>query len=1179
MTTSGILLCLLFFTILNTIGIFQRIQQINTMKKVLYTGIAVAVLVFITACANEAPTVVPGAITGTFTGTEPGDNIPRLIGIYPDTGDIDIPVDADIILVFSRAIDPATIDAASLIIRDTVTSEVMAINSITPVSGGNTVIVNITGPVAGNLQYSHLHTLQLTTAIQDFSVPPLNLDAVYNTTFTTAADSLPPALPRVVAATRFPANGATGVSADLAYVEVTFTRDMSLASIDTASFTLFPAAGAGVTPVNSKTYRLDLNPLAYNQVYTVDLTNAITDTVSNPLFEDGNDTWSFTTEPDPDTVGPLAINSVWVDSVTPTSAWIYFTTNKPSDRTTCFVDYDVNSGAPYAWTSLAETDWDGDGKDLHTLHKIQITGLLRSTVYYYRVRAGALTSGESTLITDADTTAGVNFPLTSAANGQDAIRTVQVSDGSAFVFWESHGGNDDIYGQFFNTAGATQWGANGAAVSNHANNQSGIEAVSNGFNDVVLVYRDATVGNDLYAKMVFNNAPAVGFRWGGAAAAQGVALGITVKAGSTYSAALAHEWPVPISSGTADMPANGVATNLLYDKDTDFSALGLAANDWLLWGGGPWNQAAIFDVDSFNVFRFVIRSDGATSLAATSYYLADQTAVATGTVVSVTSPNVFRAIDIDLPLVNVSDVINCNGTWAIVSNITSPLVGVYEITTDVAHGLAAGNPFSVYPRIAGPLASEAVANPLWDQLPAALFNPGATVLANDVVVNENNNTGAATWARVNAINLAEDTDYALQLSSDIMHNGDSYSVLRLPMTPAGTEDVGFSPAVAPADFTLTDFTGLNYGGAGVATGDIVYNIDADLSAMVTTVAGATLTLSADIFNGTLEKYIIFQRRGFLVAFIDAGDFVMARAFNLADGSPLGAVFAVTTSGISSNPVALSDGAGDVMIFYQNAGAIRWKKVSADGAFVWSDPLADQVSDAGITDATLTGSGYSIVQVLPTRSTGAVGGAYLLAKNGSGSIRVLRINGATGAVAWNNAVSATGYEPHMAVDTVAGTANRVIVTYRDNAGHIPADYYHIRAVAYNAAGLTAAPGFAAINVSSTAASYDCRLPQVIVADAAAGASEFYIAWFDGRYFGTAGFALFGQRFTSAGAVVWAPEVFISTPTSYVYDTLDLKLLYWDDGAAPFGLTPLWLDYRDGATAPDIYYEHVADTGSY
>ena len=102
----------------------------------------------------------------------------------------------------------------------------------------------------------------------------------------------------------------------------------------------------------------------------------------------------------------------------------------------------------------------------------------------------------------------------------------------------------------------------------------------------------------------------------------------------------------------------------------------------------------------------------------------------------------------------------------------------------------------------------------------------------------------------------------------------------------------------------------------------------------------------------------------------------------------------------------------------------------------------------------------------------------------------------------------------------------------------------------------------------------------MADTNAAADDgFYISWFDGRFFHPSGYSIYAQSFSSAGAAQWAANgIFISTPTSLGYDNpLFMRLLYWNDGGSPYGLLPIWLDYRNG-TDTDIYIQRMDDTGT-
>lgn len=635
------------------------------------------------------------------------------------------------------------------------------------------------------------------------------------------------------------------------------------------------------------------------------------------------------------------------------------------------------------------------------------------------------------------------------------------------------------------------------------------------------------------------------------------------------------------------MPDDGVAANLLYDADVNFSVYSgwLNAGDLLLTNtvGIVWDNYIIANQGGtpFDLFPFIIKSSGVTNLGLfTSYYIADTASTVTqadGAADSVTISNELRSTtNANFLSVAAGDIVRntVDNEWGLASAPGEWIGPYYRIQIDRnLTNLADGKNFTIYRYHAGPFTSELSANPLWDTAPATLFNPGTTVLAGDIVVNEKTNAAAAAYAAVAAINPARDTDYALNLSADIMDHTDIYSILRMPAV-ATIRGVGYNTDLGVNDYQLHD-TWANFTVWPVNPGDVVFNIDAVpvLSAMVVTRDSATqLTLSADIFNGANHKYIVFAKRGFLVTYVDAGDFIRARAFNNADGTPLGADFNVCTSGVNSNPVAVSDGAGNAIIFYQKGVDIYAKKVSAKGEFFTAWGVnADEASDAGI----LKLAGYAIVHALPDRAIGRTGGAYLLAVNTAGTnFTILRINGDTGAnIAGWPIAAVPGDSPRIAVDYITGGADsNVIVTYRaPNAG-----YFHIRAAGYTSAG---GVYFAPLLVTSDTALYNCVLPVITMADNAAGADMFYVSWFDGRFFNPSGYSIFAQSYTSVPAVRWAVNgIYISAPASMGYDNpLYMRLLFVDDNTGtPFGVMPVWLDYRNkGVTGTDIYYQRVRD----
>ncbi len=240
----------------------------------------------------------------------------------------------------------------------------------------------------------------------------------------------------------------------------------------------------------------------------------------------------------------------------------------------------------------------------------------------------------------------------------------------------------------------------------------------------------------------------------------------------------------------------------------------------------------------------------------------------------------------------------------------------------------------------------------------------------------NMTSSPAKASTVAPIVAAEDSNYALQLdAANIMFNAENYTIRRLPAS-ATYKSVGISTATQA--HTLIDSN------AAFAIGnisDVVMNLTTGNSAMITGWTGATtVSISADIFTAIGQRYMVYTKRSYLVAYIDdINDFVLARSFNYATGAAIGAVFPVQTAGVNSNPVAVSDGAGNAIIFYERGGTIYARKVSATGAMLWAG------------EATIL-AGFTIVQALPDRAITGTGGAYLLTENGAGTIRILRVNG-------------------------------------------------------------------------------------------------------------------------------------------------------------------------------------------
>jgi len=1121
----------------------------------------------IAGCVGESPTVIPDPASQEYTGTAPGTSNPQLTGMYPENLDTNIPVDADIVLVFSKPINTATVDLTSVSITDGVTP--VTAFSVSSASGGRTIIIDITAPAA--LSYGATYTVSLTTDIEDTEVPPNSLDAATSWTFTTASSTASVEAPRVINGTQYPSG--TGVSIDTDYAEVTFTRAMTWPDAvmwdNLLNFTITPDVSSGISQVTDRTYRLDLTtPLSYGTPYSVKLNTNIEDAMGTPLVEDGNEDWSFTTESNPVPGAAPTVSSVWIESVDATSAKVSFTTSKPIAREDCYVLFDTAS------VTLASTDvQEFADTTLTTVHTVTIGPLQPSTRYY--IQAGLDTDSNGTvdylsgtdIVVYTKTDGTINHTVSAAAGNQDGFVLVQNGNGTGYAFWVDGGAN--IFGKYFTATSnpAGLWGANGTQVNTVANTTKVI-AINDGFNDTVAVYQ--TSGNALYARDVYNSGVALAQKWAE------TSLGITVKAGSAFSACLVHERPTQIATGAADMPDNGAAANLLYDRDVDFSGIAfLDVNDVLAdsAAGTAWISGAIENQGGtpYSTFKYVLKSTAANpNLAAlTNYYILDADTVITGTADSGSTATQIRSSTTNLLPVSKDDIIHTsNNEWGIAAADGAwDGAGYWYVNVDRAQTplVDSVGTFTIYTTYSGPHTSEAVINPFWDNDPVTPFNPGVTVLEGDYVVNTTSNPAKAST--VATIVPASDSDYALRLdTANILLNAQNYTIARKPASST-YKSVGYSTSTSA--HTLIDASAAFAAGN---IGDTVWNLTAGTSAMITAWTNAsTVSLSADVFTAVGQRYMVYTKRGFLVAYIDTNDFVLARSFNMADGSPLGAVFAVQTSGVNSNPVAVSDGAGNAIILYERGGDIFGRKVSATGSMLWAgeQPIINMANPC------------TIVQALPDRATGGAGGAYVLAADGSGNIRVARINGTNGSIVAGWPQSFTGYDPHMVSDSDVPNPNRVIITYRNTHVAGGGTYYHIEARAYTSAG---ALSWTVNNVSDNTAQYHCEEPRIALADTGTGASGFYVSWFDGRYMSFIGYSLYVERFTAAGgapgALLWPGEVHVTSPNSFGYtNALLLGLLTWDDNivTAPYGVIPIWLDYRGVDT--DIYYDNVGSDGSF
>ena len=223
----------------------------------------------------------------TFTAAVP----PTVVSTVPANGTTAVAVNTAISATFSRAMNPATINAATF----TLTGP-----GATPVAGA----VAYSGSIAtfiptAALATGTLYMATITTGAKDPAGAPLATNFVWTFTTVTA--------PTVVSTV--PLNGATAVAVNTA-ISVTFSRAMNPATINATTFTV---TGPGATPVaGTVTYAGNtaaFTPtavLSSSVLYTATINSGARDVAGNALAADF--AWNFTTGVPPTVVSMIPVN-------------------------------------------------------------------------------------------------------------------------------------------------------------------------------------------------------------------------------------------------------------------------------------------------------------------------------------------------------------------------------------------------------------------------------------------------------------------------------------------------------------------------------------------------------------------------------------------------------------------------------------------------------------------------------------------------------------------------------------------------------------------------------------------------------------------------------------------------------------------------------------------------------
>ncbi len=471
------------------------------MKKQLYSLFILILsgyMFLLVSCSNESRTIPPletfGASPG---GSTVGYYYPEVTAVYPANGALNVPTDTTYIIVFNIPVDETTL-AANITVNGSVSGPLTspADYTISSSAGGTYyAVLNFTVSFSG----SETVTINIGSGIID-SVESEALRNPGNRTFTfgTAPDTTAPVL-QLGTRTPLPFSINRPLT-QVASVTITEANNIDITSVNSDTFYLVRDADNLPIPgtralIGGPDPTITLNPsvpLETSTVYRVEVTPGIKDLSGNNLAAGTN--WTFTTtatETDPYPGAPTITVGLSADSVTNTSSAITWITDEPTNYTLQYGQGDDTT----SFTSSAA---------FSAFHAVSLGGLTAGKRYwveidhlvpdYQDISGNAGTNSSGPIEFNTTTNEGPST-LRSGAGNQGNVFTLNNMSGNGFavVFTDDNSGDNNLYGQRFNNAGAIQWGAGGQALFNEIGRDfTYMHMAEDGANGIVLLAsRDA----------------------------------------------------------------------------------------------------------------------------------------------------------------------------------------------------------------------------------------------------------------------------------------------------------------------------------------------------------------------------------------------------------------------------------------------------------------------------------------------------------------------------------------------------------------------------------------------------------------------------------------------------------------------------------------------------------------
>ena len=246
----------------------------NSNKVLWFTAILFGTL--LTGCSDNNDAVSPPAITAA----------PTVIAVIPGNTATAVPINNNISVAFSEAMDAATINTLSFTVMGA--GEPALTGTVSLDAASNTAIFIS----ASDFTVNTVYTITITTAAKNVLGKALATNYVWTFTTAATADTTAPTV-----TSTYPADTVTGLALNR-NITANFSEALNPATVNATSFTLTD----GVTPVSGvvsyagtiATFNPTAN-LAANTLYTATLTTAITDLANPANALVTNVVWSFTT--------------------------------------------------------------------------------------------------------------------------------------------------------------------------------------------------------------------------------------------------------------------------------------------------------------------------------------------------------------------------------------------------------------------------------------------------------------------------------------------------------------------------------------------------------------------------------------------------------------------------------------------------------------------------------------------------------------------------------------------------------------------------------------------------------------------------------------------------------------------------------------------------------------------